>query len=60
MMTARWDLLELTMTSFARDYPEHFSLEREGDRWHWINRPLGIDQTFVFGDPLTLPYEPME
>ncbi|MGE0025323.1 MAG: DUF3445 domain-containing protein, partial [Hyphomicrobium sp.] len=30
------------------------------DRWHWINRPLGIDQKFTFGDHTTLPYEPME
>jgi hypothetical protein len=60
MMTAQWDMLELLMTSMARDYPEHFSLTRDGDRWHWINRPLGIDQKFTFGDAKTLPYEPME
>ena len=29
-------------------------------QWHWINRPLGIDQKFTFGDASTLPYEPME
>ena len=60
MMTAQWDLLELLMTAMARDYPEHFALTRDGDRWHWINRPLGLDQRFVFGDALTLPCEPME
>ncbi len=53
MMLAQWDLLELLMTSMARDYPEHFTLEREGDDWHWINRPLGIDQKFRFGDVST-------
>jgi hypothetical protein len=60
MMTAQWDMLELLMTSMARDYPEHFSLTQDGDRWHWINRPLGIEQKFTFGDASTLPYEPME
>jgi hypothetical protein len=60
MITAQWDMLELLMTSMARDYPEHFSLTREGSSWHWINRPLGIDQKFTFGDVATLPYEPME
>jgi hypothetical protein len=35
-------------------------LTRDGDRWHWVNRPLGIDQRFVFGDPLSLPHPPME
>ena len=60
MITAEWDLVELLMTSMARDYPEHFSLDREGDNWHWINRPMGIDQKFIFGDVATLPYRPME
>ena len=60
MMLAQWDFLELLMTSMARDYPQWFSLTTEGNRWHWINKPLGIDQTFTFGDPSTLPYEPME
>lgn len=60
MITAEWDFLELVMTSLARDYPEHFSLTRDGDRWHWINRPLGIDQAFTFGDAATLPQGPME
>jgi hypothetical protein len=26
MMLAQWDLLELIMTSLARDYPQHFTL----------------------------------
>jgi hypothetical protein len=60
MMLAQWDFLELLMTSMARDYPQWFSLTTEGDQWHWINKPLGIDQKFTFGDPSTLPYEPME
>jgi hypothetical protein len=60
MMPAQWDVLELIMTSLARDYPEHFSLGREGARWRWVNRPLGIEDAFTFGDPATLPYEPLE
>lgn len=60
MALAGWDLLELIMESFARDYPQWFSLTKDGDRWHWINRPLGIDQTFTFMDDSTLPYGPME
>jgi hypothetical protein len=60
MMTAQWDVLELLMEHQARDYPAHFSLTKEGDRWHWINRPMGIDQTFIFGDASTLPMEPLE
>lgn len=60
MDLAGWDLLELIMISKSEDYPELFSLHRDGDRWHWINRPLGIDHKFTFLDPTTLPYGPME
>ncbi len=60
MMTAQWDTLELLMTCKAKSYPDHFSLEKDGDRWHWINKPLKIDDTFTFGDRSSLPYEPME
>lgn len=60
MMAAQWDTLELIMESYARDYPEHFSLERDGDRWTWHNRLLNIKDTFTFGDPSTLPMEPFE
>ncbi len=60
METAEWDTLELLMESLANDYPEHFSLTKNGDKWHWINRPLEIDQTFTFGRKETLPYDPFE
>jgi hypothetical protein len=60
MMSAQWDCLELIFGSLARDYPQHFRLERQGNRWHWINRPLGLDQVFTFGDPATLPREPLD
>ena len=39
---------------------DHFELHRDGDKWRWINRPLDIDDSFVFGDVHTLPYEPFE
>ena len=45
MTLAGWDLLELIMDSNARDYPQWFSLSKDGNRWHWVNRPLGIDHT---------------
>jgi len=60
MTLAGWDLLELIMESKARDYPEWFELHKDGQAWHWINRPLGIDQKFVFLDESSLPYGPME
>ena len=60
MTLAGWDLLELIMTSKARDYQHWFELHKQGDKWHWINKPLEIEQKFTFGDETTLPYGPME
>jgi hypothetical protein len=60
MTLAGWDLLELIMESKAREYPQWFSLTKDGNQWHWINKPLGIDQKFTFLDESTLPYGPME
>jgi len=60
MMSSQWDCLELIMESFARDYPVHFSLSKHGNEWHWINRPLNVDQKFVFGDASTLPLQPLD
>jgi len=60
MMSSQWDCLELIMESLARDYPAHFSLSKQGNRWHWLNRPLQIDQYFTFGDAATLPREPLD
>ncbi len=60
MELAGWDLLELIMVEKAKDYPDLFELHRDGDNWHWINKPLGIDDKFTFMDATTLPYGPME
>jgi hypothetical protein len=60
MLLAQWDVLELIMTSLARDYPDHFTLVCDGNHWHWVNRPLELETRFVFGDRSTLPCEPLE
>lgn len=60
MMSAQWDCLELIMESFARDYPEHFQLTKKRNHWHWINKPLELEQQFTFGDVSTLPREPLD
>lgn len=60
MTLAGWDLLELIMTCKSEDYPEHFELHREGDRWRWVNKPMGIEQVFTFLDETTLPCGPLE
>ncbi|EMR13509.1 hypothetical protein MPL1_04687 [Methylophaga lonarensis MPL] len=60
MIDAQWDMVELVMESLAADYPQWFSLSKNGDDWHWINTPMGIDQQFRFGDASTLPMPPFE
>ncbi len=60
MMDAQWDFVELSMESLARDYPEHFSLQKNGTSWTWENKPLGIKDTFTFGDCSTLAMDPFE
>ena len=60
MLTAEWDTLELLMRSLSEDYPDLFTLTTHEDRWRWVNRPLGIDDSFVFGRGDTLPYPPFE
>src|SRR5271155_885695 len=60
MMSAQWDCLELIMESLARDYPEHFSLTKRGNRPRWGNPPLSIGPPFVYGDTTSLPREPLD
>ncbi|HSH71686.1 MAG TPA: DUF3445 domain-containing protein [Methylophilaceae bacterium] len=60
MMDAQWDFLELVMESLSRDYPELFTLKKDGKRWTWTNRPLATQDSFVFGDASTLPMEPFK
>ncbi len=60
MMDAQWDVLELIMTCFSKDYPEQFNLQKKGNNWSWVNKPLNIKDDFVFGDVSSLPMEPLE
>ncbi len=60
MLAAEWDTLELIMESLSTSYPDLFRLTRSGTSWHWQNLPLGIEQSFIFGDVLSLPCGPFE
>lgn len=60
MMDAQWDVLELFMESMSRDYPEQFTLSKNGNQWTWHNSPLGIKDTFIFGDQFSLDMDPFE
>jgi hypothetical protein len=60
MMEAQWDVLELVMESLSRDYPDQFKLTREDNVWTWENLPLGIKDTFTFGDRSSMKMDPFE
>jgi len=57
---SQWEFLELIMESYSQDFPEYFSLKRDGPRWTWTNRILGIEDTFTFGDVRSLRQEPLK
>jgi len=59
-MSAQWDVLELVVTALARDYPEHFQLERKGVTLRWRNALKGQATIFRFGDQASLPFEPLD
>ncbi|TXR53157.1 heme-dependent oxidative N-demethylase family protein [Reinekea thalattae] len=60
MELASWDMIERCMTSMAEDYPEYFSLTKEGEHWTWENKLLGIKDDFIFADSDSLPMPPLE
>jgi dimethylamine monooxygenase subunit A len=60
MMDAQWDFVELSMESLARDYPEHFSLHKDGVNWTWENKPLALKERFVFGGKTIAGIDPFE
>ncbi|BFM48222.1 DUF3445 domain-containing protein [Marinomonas sp. THO17] len=60
MDLACWDLIDVSMTHLAKDYPEYFTLAKNDDQWCWENKLLKIKDEFVFGDSSSLPMPPME
>jgi hypothetical protein len=60
MDLACWDFIDRAMTTMSQDYPNYFTLEKDGEHWTWENKLLGIKDTFTFGDSRTLPQPPME
>ncbi|MGY1661479.1 heme-dependent oxidative N-demethylase family protein [Geodermatophilus sp. SYSU D00705] len=60
MRPACWDAMLYVMGELQRARPDAFTLDHlGGDRWHWRNRLLGIEQEFVLGDEATLPTDPL-
>ncbi|MGW5524678.1 heme-dependent oxidative N-demethylase subunit alpha family protein [Gordonia sp. NPDC003950] len=60
MVPAAWDAMLTLMRELSTAYPAEMHLDATGpDTWHWCNDLLGIDLDFTYGDPVTLPDEPL-
>lgn len=57
---AQWEVLDKVLHSLATFYPQHFQLMIEDDRWHWHNRLLDEQLSFVFEDNRSLPLSPLD
>ncbi|WP_134704566.1 DUF3445 domain-containing protein [Ammoniphilus sp. YIM 78166] len=57
---AQWEILEMIMAEMTSLYPTYFQLEKNGDHWTFTNHLLSEQQTFIFGDPSSLPFEPLD
>ncbi|EHI47132.1 hypothetical protein OPAG_03940 [Rhodococcus opacus PD630] len=59
MIPACWDVMLYLMRQMADSYPETMQLAGQGNRYHWRNTLLDIDQHFEMGDLATLPEDPL-
>jgi len=59
MDLACWDFIDVTMHALAKDYPDYFTLTKNGDQWTWQNHLLKREDHFTFADSSTLPEPPL-
>ncbi len=60
MVHAAWDAMVTVMRELDAAYPDQMQLRSTGtDTWLWRNGILGIEQDFRYGDPTSLPEEPL-
>lgn len=59
-MEMQWEFVELIIGLAVDKYPEHFSIEIDGDNWTFTNHILGETEEFIFGDESSLSLEPYD
>ncbi|HZY80212.1 MAG TPA: DUF3445 domain-containing protein [Cyclobacteriaceae bacterium] len=59
-MAAQWDIVALILDDLVKSRPGDFKLEKDNITWHWENKLTHETFDFEFGDPSTLPYEPLD
>jgi hypothetical protein len=58
-MSGQWEIVDLVMDHLVAAYPQHFVLQKRGNEWAFYNKLLNEVHSFTFGDPSTLPVEPL-
>jgi len=59
-MEMQWEFVELLIDLAVDKYPEHFSIEKNGDQWTFSNHILGEKEIFIFGDESSISLEPYD
>ena len=57
---AQWEILEMIMNEMVSVHPNYFSLYKNEDHWTFQNHLLEEEESFIFGDLSSLPYEPLD
>lgn len=57
---AQWEVLDLILTDMSRSNSKLFHLTKSDNNWHWKNSVTGDEIKFEFGNPSTLPCEPLD
>lgn len=56
----QWEALSLALRILARQHPDHFALERDGERWRFTNRARAQVTELVPGEDASLPLSPLD
>ena len=57
---AQWEVVEKVLTGLSLSHPEIFHFTKVNSRASWVNKLLDEKLDFVFGDPASLPLEPLD
>lgn len=57
---SQWECLEMIIDNLCANYPDYFSVIKNGDRWKFTNHLLNETKGFIFGEDSSLPYEPLD
>jgi dimethylamine monooxygenase subunit A len=59
-LEAQWEILEMTINEMTSLYPNYFHVEKNESHWTFFNYLLEEEQSFIFGDSSSLPFEPLD